>query len=788
MILLQEVHSQSPTDEATLQAMVICYRELHRLDLIADMYAKAHKVKPDSEDILTALFMAYVRLGAYKKQQQTAMALHRLKPAKNPYYFWAVMSVFMQAISDEKLGPTMLLPLAERMTQKYVDDNKIDAEAEVKMYLIILEEMQKYDVALEVISGPLGEKLNSDVNFLKTESARLLSKLKRWPEANAAYRKLLQQEPDQWSFYKEYFRSLFRLKESNWRPEENSVLEDPVDYTLEKAVAFLEILVTQSQSAERPMRGPYLAQLELVHQLENMNLPKEDKEILGNPVDLFVQYYKRFGDRYCCFTDLRTYLTLLDMKQKDQLLKQLEVECPPALDSRDESVTSTQGAKALQRHNTVVQLSRHLGQHRKLDHEQRVEIIQDLMLRYRSGLNFGKTLTSTEFQYSDPYICIVAHLLYEGWKEIGDWSLLWQAILITEMALSNSQYNFQLKLLLIRLYGTIGAFGPCTDLYDSLEIKHIQNDALGYVIANHVGRLGHFNSAGMLYDNMLRFFTQNHKDTTEHLISSYKYGSFTQVREFIKFRERLHNSMQYASATAERLLLDMTLETSNHSRTEDILTYMDIDPEKDRTVWPDLRDNRDLFMMPSWDPPTSTSVEELHKKSFGEEYPLAGPFRTRLTTFLSLGVSQLFLDAIKCVLYIQSLHDLGQDKTDEEKEELMKSKITERLSDLISKQRGPLIVLNENKVMFYPDRLENLVHLTETIGFLTLLTGVCHQLLKPMKMGRRSRKKKDQAVAKDIDQLQADTWKKVWKSYEASFKNIETYLNQKKKYLTTFSL
>ena len=35
----------------------------------------------------------------------------------------------MQAVSDEKLGPTMLLPLAERMTQKYVDENKIDAEA-----------------------------------------------------------------------------------------------------------------------------------------------------------------------------------------------------------------------------------------------------------------------------------------------------------------------------------------------------------------------------------------------------------------------------------------------------------------------------------------------------------------------------------------------------------------------------------------------------------------------------------------------------------------------------------
>jgi N-terminal acetyltransferase B complex non-catalytic subunit len=40
--------------------------------------------------------MAYVRLGNYKKQQQTAMLLHRLQPQKNPYYFWAIMSIVMQ--------------------------------------------------------------------------------------------------------------------------------------------------------------------------------------------------------------------------------------------------------------------------------------------------------------------------------------------------------------------------------------------------------------------------------------------------------------------------------------------------------------------------------------------------------------------------------------------------------------------------------------------------------------------------------------------------------------------
>lgn len=39
--------------------------------------------------------MGYVRLGDYRKQQKTALALFKAKP-KNPYYFWAVMSIVMQ--------------------------------------------------------------------------------------------------------------------------------------------------------------------------------------------------------------------------------------------------------------------------------------------------------------------------------------------------------------------------------------------------------------------------------------------------------------------------------------------------------------------------------------------------------------------------------------------------------------------------------------------------------------------------------------------------------------------
>ena len=40
---------------------------------------------------------------------------------------------------DEKVCLSVTLPLAERMIKKFVDDNKIEAEAEVQLYLMILE-------------------------------------------------------------------------------------------------------------------------------------------------------------------------------------------------------------------------------------------------------------------------------------------------------------------------------------------------------------------------------------------------------------------------------------------------------------------------------------------------------------------------------------------------------------------------------------------------------------------------------------------------------------------------
>ena len=86
------------------------------------MYSNATKKEP-SEELLSHLFMSYVRVSNYKKQQEAAMALYKAKP-KNPYYFWSVMSVVLQAMDDERLGRAVQLPLALKMLQKSFNGKK----------------------------------------------------------------------------------------------------------------------------------------------------------------------------------------------------------------------------------------------------------------------------------------------------------------------------------------------------------------------------------------------------------------------------------------------------------------------------------------------------------------------------------------------------------------------------------------------------------------------------------------------------------------------------------------
>lgn len=67
---------------------------------IADLYTDAAKHYPKNQEILTHLFMAYVRVGDTAKQQQVAGKLCKTFPTNGPYQCWRVMSVMTQVSGE----------------------------------------------------------------------------------------------------------------------------------------------------------------------------------------------------------------------------------------------------------------------------------------------------------------------------------------------------------------------------------------------------------------------------------------------------------------------------------------------------------------------------------------------------------------------------------------------------------------------------------------------------------------------------------------------------------------
>ena len=117
--------------------MTIAWRELHQPDKICKMYEGAVSKEPLNEEFLSHLFMSYVRMGEYKKQQTVAMNLYKVAK-KNPYYYWSVMSLVLQALQgDERLGKTVHLPLALRMLQKMETDKRMEQEQEIMLYCLV---------------------------------------------------------------------------------------------------------------------------------------------------------------------------------------------------------------------------------------------------------------------------------------------------------------------------------------------------------------------------------------------------------------------------------------------------------------------------------------------------------------------------------------------------------------------------------------------------------------------------------------------------------------------------
>ncbi|KAH9631356.1 hypothetical protein HF086_012144 [Spodoptera exigua] len=306
-VVLDALADEKPSDDTTLQAMTISYRESQQLHKVCMLYENAVKSEPTNEELHSHLFMSYVRVGDYRSQQRAAMALYKFAP-KNPYYFWAVMSIVLQAkTSEDNTKRGILLALAQRMVDNFISENKMEAEQEARLYIMILELQEKWEDILKFIESPLYSQLVP--GSTAQASIPYLKKLGQWKRLNVVCKELLWDNQDRWDYYVPYFDSVFYLMKENEEDADSSI-----DNTAEKCHEFICQLV-ESMSSGRTLRGPYLARLELWKRLA---VDGDPTSLIGSGLSLCVQYLRVFANKPCAVPDLRPYLGMIPQKEREE--------------------------------------------------------------------------------------------------------------------------------------------------------------------------------------------------------------------------------------------------------------------------------------------------------------------------------------------------------------------------------------------------------------------------------------------------------------------------------------
>lgn len=107
-----------------------------------------------------------------------------------------------------------------------------------------------------------------------------------------------------------------------------------------------------------------------------------------------------------------------------------------------------------------------------------IDTVNELWTQYQEALPLGEDLEKTEMQYGDEFVILASHLLLDLYIQHKDTDYLIQAVTLLEMALEKSVYNFQIKLILVRLYTLLGVYLRPLEIYRTMEIKQIQFDTM----------------------------------------------------------------------------------------------------------------------------------------------------------------------------------------------------------------------------------------------------------------------------------------------------------------------
>ncbi|KAL4002632.1 N-acetyltransferase B complex (NatB) non catalytic subunit family protein [Acanthocheilonema viteae] len=676
--LIDEVESvKDDFDENTLQALCHCFKEAYTPERISVLYEKICARYPKNEQYLTHLFMSYVRVRNYKQQQKTALALYK-EFQRNPYYFWNVMSIVMQAITgDQNLAQSTLYPLAEKMVTKMIKSNLIQAEAECDLYVLILENSGQYaKAALFLEADSLARRhIKHPAQFLFCNILRLYQL--QGDHGTVIDRSIneLKNNPDNWSLWTFLFDSTFASVKNIEEEAKKRLLDRVVE----------RILSLVAEPLNKMLRGPYLARLTLIRKLvENDVLASSllDTLKLHDPLEYLFEYIRLFYSKPCCYVDLKPFLFFIKDDQVDNFMQRVSDFITLLKEEHNQEKGKTTNVHWA---DIVYQrLQRGLGLHEKLSavEKRRAVTYMVKMIDCCSDSDLAAAV----------YAHLAANLLWDLYADNGNADALYELILLLEWVIKNHPSDPISAIVLCKAYSSIGVTTQVQRFMRALDIKYIQRDTLGYLIYGLLEQYGRFSSAIIHYTELTAFFDQTEKEVSECLTTAYKNGSFLQVPRLVEFLNKISKSFIAVGVDIQTRALSACFAVDKVQLVVDTM-YGDEEP----IDFLGLEDNRDFGIIPSFDANKEQQrLNEMKQRTYHEQCDAMKLSHLLMKSVAAVGRSKCTLKNLS--IYLDELkkhveHCRKTYKEDDSLPNLLQSPPPLYLSELINTPKMDLLML-----------------------------------------------------------------------------------------------
>ncbi|XP_009599785.1 N-terminal acetyltransferase B complex auxiliary subunit NAA25 isoform X2 [Nicotiana tomentosiformis] len=587
-------------DDLTLSTLQIVFQRLDHLDMATSCYEYACGKFPTNLDLMMGLFNCYVREYSFVKQQQIAIKMYKIV-GEERFLLWAVCSIQLQVLCGN--GGGKLLLLAEGLLKKHIASHSLHEPEALIVYISLLEQQSKYGDALELLTGKFGSLIMTEVDRLRLQG-RLLARGGDYAAATSIFQKVLELCPDDWECFLHYLGCLLEddgslcmgTKNDSTYPLKSMdshvshLTDEAFGSRLSNASSLVQKLLTEA--SDDTVRCPYLANIEI--ERRKLLHGKGDANKL---TQVLIEYFFRFGHLACFASDVETFLHILDLDKKTQLLEKLMECCEPI---------PTNPRKTLGQHITVFKIQNIVGSMFTLPLNELETTAVKMTQLYCENLPLSKDLDAQESMYGEDLLSMACNLLVQLFWRTRHIGYLVESIMILEFGLAVRRHIWQYKILLLHLYSHWNSLPLAYEWYKTLDVKNILLESVSHHILPQMLSSPLWADSTDILRDYLRFMDDHFRESADLTFLAYRHRSYSKVIEFVQFKERLQQSSQYLMAKIETPILQLKQKANNIEEEEGILESLKHGVQflelSDEIGSKSLTFNEELQLRPWWTP------------------------------------------------------------------------------------------------------------------------------------------------------------------------------------------